>query len=173
MITITSMTPADIDGKAYVHYQSWQETYKGLMDANYLASMTLEKCQSIARRFPDNILVAKDEDRVIGFAGYGAYRDETLPDTGEVYAIYVLAAYHGQGIGYRLMTAAMEQLSAYKRIALWVLRGNERAIRFYERVGFSFDGTVLPVVLGTPNEELRYLYHKHHNENGENNHDPA
>ncbi|MBE6658013.1 MAG: hypothetical protein E7604_06160 [Ruminococcaceae bacterium] len=71
MITITSMTPADMDGKAYVHHQSWQETYKGLIDANYLASMTLEKCQSIARRFPDNILVAKDEDRVIGFAGYG------------------------------------------------------------------------------------------------------
>ncbi|MBE6658012.1 MAG: GNAT family N-acetyltransferase [Ruminococcaceae bacterium] len=96
-----------------------------------------------------------------------------MPNTGEVYAIYVLAAYHGQGIGYRLMTAAMEQLSAYDRIALWVLRGNERAIRFYERVGFSFDGTVLPVMLGTPNEELRYLYHKHHNENGEYNHDPA
>ena len=98
--------------------------------------------------------------KVVGFAGYGAYRDDTLPDCGEVFAIYVLAAYHGQGIGYALMNAAIEKLSAYKKIAVWVLKGNERAIRFYERCGFRFDGAEEQIMLGVPNIELRMIYER-------------
>ena len=33
-------------------------------------------------------------------------------------------------------------------IALWVLDGNERAIRFYERYGFRFDGAEKTIRLG-------------------------
>ena len=29
-------TEAEMDGKGYVHYQSWQETYAGLVDADFL-----------------------------------------------------------------------------------------------------------------------------------------
>lgn len=75
----------------------------------------------------------------------------------EVFAIYVLAEYHGQRVGYKLMKAAVEKLSAYKKIAVWVLKGNERAIRFYERFGFRFDGTEAQIMLGTPNTELRMV----------------
>ena len=141
-IVIKRMESEDeIQGKGYVHYRSWQETYAGLIDETYLQKHTLEKCIATAHRWPDNILVAKDGERVVGFAGYGAYRDGSLPDCGEVFALYVLKKYHGQKVGYALMKAAVEQLSAYKRVALWVLKGNERAIRFYERFGFRFDGT--------------------------------
>lgn len=160
-ITITPMTTdAEVDGKAYVHWKSWQETYTGLIDQDYLDRFTLEKCRAIAKRWGDNLLVAKDGDRVVGFVGYGAYRDDTLPNTGEVFSIYVLQEYHGQKVGYKLMNAAFEYLTDYPQIAVWVLRGNERAIRFYERYGFRFDGTVKEVTLGTPNAELRMIYKK-------------
>ena len=44
-LKIREMTPQDADGKGYVHWKSWQETYAGLVDADYLSSrMTLEKC---------------------------------------------------------------------------------------------------------------------------------
>lgn len=33
-------TDDEIDGKGYVHYKSWQETYAGLIDAEYLKNMT-------------------------------------------------------------------------------------------------------------------------------------
>ena len=108
---------AEIQGKGYVHYKSWHETYAGLIDADYLETQTLEKCIAIAHKWPDNILVAKDGERVAGFVGCGAYRDDTLPACGEVFAIYVLAEYHGQRVGYELMKAAIEKLSAYKKIA--------------------------------------------------------
>lgn len=125
-------TADEIDGKGYVHYKSWQETYAGLIDSEYLQKITEEKCKAIARKWTDNILVAKDGDKVIGFVGYGKYRDDTLADYGEVFAIYVLADYHGQKVGCELMNAAINKLSDYKKIAVWVLKGNERAIKFYE-----------------------------------------
>lgn len=53
------------------------------------------------------------------------------------------------------METAFAQLRGYRRIMLWVLRGNERAIRFYERAGFTLDGEEKQVLIGTPNVELR------------------
>ncbi len=150
----------EIIGKGYVHYKSWHETYPGLVDAAYLERLTLEKCTSIAHRWLDNIIVAKDGEKVVGFVGYGAYRDETLPEHGEVYAIYVLAEYQSRKIGYELMNAALNKLSDYKKIAVWVLKGNEGAIHFYERYGFHFDGTESEIMLGTSNTEVRMIYER-------------
>ena len=104
------------------------------------------------------MMVAKDGDRVIGFVGYGEHCDDALTDCGEVFAIYVLAECYGQKVGYALMNAAVEKLATYKKIAVWVLKGNDRAIKFYERYGFRFDGTEKEVNLGTPNTELRMVY---------------
>ena len=157
---IPMVTDEDMDGKGYVHWKSWHETYTGLIDPAYMERITLEKCVDMAHRWPQNMMVAKDGDKVIGFVGYGEHLDDTLTDCGEVFAIYVLAEYYGQKIGYALMNAAFEKLAAYKKIAVWVLKGNDRAIRFYERYGFRFDGTEKEVKLGTPNTELRMVYEK-------------
>ena len=111
----------EIRGKAYVHWKSWQDAYSGLVDRDYLDSLTMEKCTDMAFRWPDNILVAKENDTVVGFVGYGTCGDDALPETGEVFAIYVLEEYCGKKVGYALMCAALEKLSEYKRIAVWVL----------------------------------------------------
>ena len=150
----------EIKGKAYVHYKSWHETYTNLVDSEYMKSVTLEKCEKIAKKWRENILVAKDGEKVIGFVGYGAYRDATLPEHGEVYAIYVLEEYQGLKVGYALMNAALEKLTDYKKIAVWVLKDNSKAIRFYERYGFRFDGTDIEIMLGTSNTERRMIYER-------------
>ena len=160
-ISIIPMTTSeDMDGKGYVHWKSWHETYTGLIDPTYMERITLEKCVDMAHRWPQNMMVAKNGDKVIGFVGYGEHCDDALTDCGEVFAIYVLAEYYGQKVGYALMNAAFEKLAAYKKIAVWVLKGNDRAIKFYERYGFRFDGTEKEVNLGTPNTELRMVYEK-------------
>lgn len=151
---------SEIRGKAYVHWKAWQDAYSGLIDQIYLDNFTLEKCTDIAFRWPDNILVAKESDRVVGFVGYGAYNDDSLPETGEVFAIYILKEYYDQKVGYRLMSAAIEKLSEYQKIAVWVLEGNHRAIKFYEKCGFQFDGTKKQIKLGTENTEIRMILTK-------------
>lgn len=150
-------TDDEIRGKAYVHWKSWQEAYPGIVDQKYLDDLTLEKCESIAYRWTDNIIIAKDGDHVVGFTGYGKYRNDDLENTGEVFAIYILAEYYGHGVGYQLMQAALSKLSQYSKVAVWVLKDNERAIRFYERCGYCFDGREETLQLGSPVVEVRMI----------------
>ena len=152
-IVIKPMESAEeIRGKAFVHWKSWQDSYKGVVDAGYLARLTLEKCEEIAFRFPESVLVAKDGETVVGFAAAGKYRGESgaEKDEGEVYALYVLEAYQRRQIGYALMRRALEMLSGCRAAYVWVLAENAKAIRFYERVGFRADGAEKELVLGAP-----------------------
>ena len=139
-ITIKKMeTDEEIRGKAFVHWRAWHEAYPGLVSREYLDNFTLEKCETMALRWPDNTLVAKDGPRVVGFIAYGAPGEQT-PDTGEIFGLYVLSDYYGKGVGRRLVEAASEALAQCPKIGLWVLRGNRRAIRFYEKCGFVPNG---------------------------------
>lgn len=150
-------TDPEIRGKAYVHWKSWQETYPGIVDQIYLDELTLEQCETIAYHWTDNIIVAKDGARVVGFAGYGKYRNDELQNTGEVFAIYVLTEYHGQGVGYQLMQEALKQLVPYSQIAVWVLKDNKKAISFYKKCGYHFDGREETIHLGSPVLEVRMI----------------
>ncbi len=132
-------TDEEIKGKAFVHWKSWHESYPGIVSQDYLDRLTLEKCEQLAFRWKDHILIAKNDGRVVGFLGYGDRGDED-PDTGEIFALYVLSEYHGTGLGHRLMEEGLKQLKAYRNICLWVLKENLRAIRFYQKCGFVPDG---------------------------------
>lgn len=132
-------TEQQIKGKAYVHWKAWHEAYPGLVNREYLNALTLEKCEAIAQRWTDGILVAEADGRVIGFVGYGD-RGDDAPDTGEVFALYVLADYYGTGVAQKLMNAALDRLKDRSEVCLWVLKENQRAIRFYEKCGFRPDG---------------------------------
>ena len=52
-------------------------------------------------------------------------------------ALYVLAEHWKTGVGFALWQAGLQHLieQGYQRLILWVLTGNERAIRFYRSVG--------------------------------------
>ncbi len=150
-------TDEELCGRGYVHCTAWQEAYRGIVSDRYLDSMTVEATTARARRFPENTLVAKDGEKVVGFAVYGASRDEDLPGAGEVVAIYVLSAYYGRGIGYRLMNEAFSRLREYDAVLVWVLEKNDRAIRFYHRYGFEFDGCRKQWNLGTPVSIVRMI----------------
>lgn len=157
-VTIRPMTPDDVPGKAHVHWQSWREAYANIIDPAWLNARTLAQCEDMARRFPDNTLVAVQDGRVVGFGVYGTTREADLPDYGELYALYVLASHHGKGIGFALMHACVAAMPGRPGIVLWVLEGNERAIRFYERHGFLADGRRQEITLGTPLMEQRMVY---------------
>ena len=153
-------TKDEIKGKAAVHYQAWKEAYVGLVNQDFLDRRTMEmSLQSAQWAFDNGIAtsIAKDGERVVGFVDFGHYRLDGLHDAGEVYAIYVLKEYYGKGIGYALMKRAFDALSEYPQTAVWVLTGNERAIRFYKRCGFEFDGESKEIELGTRATEARMI----------------
>lgn len=139
-IVIRKATIEDAEGKGYVHYQSWIETYTGLFPDEYIQSLTLEKSVKLAKDYPENTYVALMEDRIIGFSCYLQSRDKDLEDAGEVMAIYILKDYQGLGIGQKLMEVCYKELSGYSQISLWVLGTNKKSVIFYEKQGFTQDG---------------------------------
>lgn len=148
-IIVPMTTDAEAEEKGYVHWKSWHETYRGLMPDHVVENHSLERSIESARRKPENTLVLKVDGRVVGFIRYGDNGDGDLENAGEVSSLYVLQEYQGQKLGYALMNAAVAQLSGKSAVALWVLKGNEKAIRFYKRYGFHLDGTEDTVYYGT------------------------
>lgn len=141
---ICRMAPEHYDGKGLVHYQSWQETYRGLMDDTILEHLSLDRCRAMAARYPENTLVVldmADGDKVVGFACYAKEAREfiTVPGASELCALYVLREHQGQGLGRRLLDACLQRLP-HPKVGLLVLEGNQRAIGFYERMGFRLTG---------------------------------
>ena len=156
-------TTEEVKGKAYVHYRAWQETYRGLVDPGFLDGRTLEMSERYAQRAFENgypSLIAKDGEKVIGFADYGAYRGSDPANAGEVYAIYILKDYYDRGIGRALMQEALSCIPADEPVIVWVLKGNERAIRFYTRCGFRPDGVEQKIKLGTESVEIRMILNR-------------
>ena len=157
IIIKSAETDEELCGRGYVHCTSWQEAYRGIVCDRYLDSMTVEATTARARQFPENTLIAKDKEKVVGFAVYGPSRDEDLMNAGEVIAIYVLSEYYDRNIGYRLMNEAISRLIEYNTVFVWVLEKNDRAIRFYRRYGFEFDGCKKEWNLGTPVSIVRMI----------------
>ena len=149
----------DAEVKAYVHYKSWQETYTGLMNQEYLNKMSVEKCVDMAKKYdnPENTLIAEIDGKVAGFACYNKCRAIELENYGEIVAIYVLKEYHKKGIGKMLMDECLKRLSKYNGVVLWVLDNNKNTINFYKKYGFLFDGVKKEAVLVTPITELRMI----------------
>ena len=137
-------TDAEKDGKAFVHYTAWTETYTGLMPEEYLSGRSLERQRQRTYDNPGNTLVAVADGKVVGFACfYPEARDfVSVKPAAEIGALYVLEAWQRRGIGTALMRACISRLPPLP-VVLFVLRGNGKAIRFYEKNGFAFTGAQL------------------------------
>jgi L-amino acid N-acyltransferase YncA len=106
------------------------------------------------------VLVLEEDEAVVGFCHFSPTRDDDAARaTGEVTSIYLLPSHWRRGGGSRLLARAVEALTAagFRRATLWVLDGNCRARRFYERHGWHADGSIKVDDRGTFHlRELRY-----------------
>ena len=163
---LESATAEDCRAIAEVHVESWQHAYKGLLPEAYLASLSVAEREAMWRRMverePSHLVLARTANQIVGFVAFGASRDEGAPaERAEIWAIYVKPTCWSTGAGRLLWLEAMQRIVAegYKSISPWVIVGNGRAARFYERAGFvvepesrkSFE------LGGTTLEELRYV----------------
>jgi ribosomal protein S18 acetylase RimI-like enzyme len=71
-----------------------------------------------------------------------------VPDHAHIHAVYVRAGHRGPtGLGARLVEAAIrfaEQHIDVSRLTLGVHESNDRALAFYQRIGFRMTGKVIP-----------------------------
>lgn len=137
---------SDAGSLTALHLDVWEEAYADLVPRQILDARRADR-EARVERWRANLAaegrttwVVEDPEtpsRLLGFSTGGARRDEdpALPEL-ELWACYVRAEVYGRGLGRALLLAAVGEAPAY----LWVLEGNDRAIRFYQRQGFGFDG---------------------------------
>lgn len=136
---IRAARDADADALADLHLRVWEEAYADLMPASVLDA---RRAQPVAERVTNwhtriaqiPTLVAQEGNELVGFLHAGPGRDGS--GVLEVMALYVRAHVYGTGVGHALLQRGISNQPAY----LWVLDGNTRAIAFYQRQGFGFDG---------------------------------
>lgn len=146
-VNVVPATAADAAEVARVHVASWRAAYAGIVAPATLAGLSVEArtakwAESLAAG-QSTVLVAKAGGSVAGWASFGACRDKGAPATeGEIWALYVDPAHWSRQVGCVLMQHALAQLQArgFVRCSLWVFPQNERAIRFYRKAGFAWDG---------------------------------
>lgn len=149
-IQLREPVPSDAAALGRLHAEAWQVAYEGQMPAELLAGITVERRTAMWERVAastrgerQHIVVADIGGTAVGFAGTGPCRDDDCPEgAGELYAINVAPECWRSGVGTVLLEAAHEALSAngFSLAVLWVLPGNDRARRFYERHGWHVDG---------------------------------
>lgn len=149
-VIIRKASVDDAEGIGKVHVDSWRSTYAGLLSAEFLASLSYEKRTEFWRRELSRpaenecLFVAENEPgKILGFVCAGKAIEivkDDLEYSGEVYAIYLLSEAQGHGTGRQLMQAAADYLyqHGFHSMALWVLKDNSAARRFYEKMGGSF-----------------------------------
>jgi len=137
---------SDAEAIAGIHVRSWRETYQDLVPSSLLDNLSAANKANWWREVlsasapPQNLsvfLAIDSANRVVGFGACGQQRSRELVDLnleGEFQAIYVLKDAQRQKLGKRLMKAMAHRLSALglRGGALWVLRDNHPARRFYE-----------------------------------------
>lgn len=159
-IRYASVDDCDILGE--IHSESLKFSCTGIFTDDYITrTFSPERRKEGFRRELDMgcpetaILFAGDIP--VGLFTFGKSRyGEVDGSCIEIWRIYLKPDYIGKGFGTTLMEWGLEELrkKGYKQAILWVLEGNHRARKFYERHGFVLDGNVRDS--GDGIKELRY-----------------
>ncbi len=140
--TIRQAILSDAESIARVRVDTWRSVYKGIVSAELLDRLSVDRDaarwrENLSSPQPVFVYVAEVENQVVGFATGGAERSSDPDYGGEVYAIYILPQFQGQGIGRALIDAGRLWLlgRGFTNMLIWVLKDNLAARAFYVAQG--------------------------------------
>jgi ribosomal protein S18 acetylase RimI-like enzyme len=154
MITIRRATPDDAAKISALLAGSWHRTYDDLMgiaEVNKMTSIAHAPDKLIAEINAPSIvtLVAVDENQLV----QGVVKVEKR-ENAELYLdrLHIEPSAFGTGLAGQLFNAAIKAAGPHESISLEVLQGNDRAIGFYVKRGFSVTKTLdaSETALGVP-----------------------
>ena len=164
MITIRAARVEDAPGIAKVHVDSWRTSYAGIVPDAFLENLSYQRRTNLwddilrdAER-KQFVYVAENEGQeIVGFVAGGRDREHNPPYEAELYTIYILQEYQGQGIGRRLVRVFAEQLlrAGMRSMLLWVFAQNPSR-RFYESLGGRYIKSSQFEIGGATLEEVAY-----------------
>jgi ribosomal protein S18 acetylase RimI-like enzyme len=131
---IRHATPSDFKGIAAIHAESWQDAYSDDLPVKILAGKISREFELHWREIEiknEDIVLVAEENSLVGFIAVWC-RPIPFIDN-----LHVTPSQRSKKVGSKLMKAAAKELinKGYKTAYLWVFQSNEKAIRFYERLG--------------------------------------
>lgn len=163
---IRPVEKADLDTVAKIKVETWNNSYKGIVDNIYLEKMNYKKTANkwLKNFNNENFIVAVADDQIMGFCRYGNRIDEIdrFKDyDGEIYAIYIDKRFQRQGIGNKMVEYACNELKKQNKnkILIWCLKDNLNARKFYERINGKVLGFKNSNIGGKEYNEIAYGYY--------------
>lgn len=153
----------DAESLANVIVESWRSAYSSIIPENEITKfLDKQRRQQQFKRFIQDgeiILIGICDGIPCGLVFANKDNDEQLEECGSIYSIYLLEEYWGKGLAAKLMDKVVGILKdeGCRRVSLWVYEENVRAIGFYEKYGFTFDGTKKHSRFSNKPIELRYI----------------
>ena len=144
---IRQATKTDFQAIAAIHIESWKDSYSDILPAKFLNSQInsdiIAHWNEVEIHRKDVILVA-EEDSMIGFIAVWC-RPIPFIDN-----LHVRPSMRCKKVGSALMRAVAKELitRGQKTAYLWVFESNQKAIRFYDRLGGVQKGQAMKTVFG-------------------------
>lgn len=145
-VVIREAEKTDVKAMAEVVSSSWKAAYSELIseDDMKLFANVVRREELFKAGFEKGKLtyVLLCGGAVKGVCSAESYEKDGFSDTAEIDQFYLAPSAIGKGLGSRLMEFVLKEFSdkGFKQAVLFVMEGNERAVRFYERKGFKPDG---------------------------------
>lgn len=153
-IQIVDALPSDAHCIGSIQTQTWLDSYsnpaRGILREDIeekIREWDTKGDERIASKIQESnsrTWVAKDQDRIVGFAGALKTDQEN-----KVEALHILPKYQNLGIGTALLEKVLDWLGDSKKVTLEVVAYNTRAQKLYKKFGFSIVGEALddPIVM--------------------------
>lgn len=160
-ITLRKAHISDATGIAAMHYASFKKGHEGLMEADFLNTLSKEE---FIKRWEEKLaeqkeLVCVAEDSQSNIIGMTSFLLKPEEQAAEGLRFYVHPDYWRQGIGKQLAKFILERIKAtgFKTVYGWVLKTNPKSRAFYEALGASMvkaEERINEKLNGTP--EIKY-----------------
>jgi len=131
---IRRSTQSDIQDIAALHIESWIDSYSNVLPAEFFSEKIhrdFEQHWNEIKIQNDDIILVAEENSILGFVAVWC-RPIPFIDN-----LHVRPSQRSKKVGSALMKAVAKELinEGHKTAYLWVFEINEKAIRFYERLG--------------------------------------
>lgn len=142
-IIVREATIDDIPEVAKLHLESWNRTYKGMIDQDYLDNMKNNLDKRIERMKNEfslrKMIVAVIDDEIVAFSEFTLTNEfsNQLDIDCELCGLYVKNEYVGRGVGTVVFNYVVDifKKNNKNKMGLWCLKDNINAINFYENKG--------------------------------------
>ncbi|MBQ9319103.1 MAG: GNAT family N-acetyltransferase [Bacilli bacterium] len=143
---------------AHVVTIAWQETYRGIINDDFLDNLPNTEKARRERLFnhfdkeDNHQFVLEIDNQVVGFVNVGLTKDLEFENQGEIFALYIINKYKGYSFGRKLTEIGIDELKKIgcTKMIIGCLDGNS-SNEYYKHIGGKFIKTR---IFKLPNQEL-------------------